>query len=108
MIVLYGLKTCDTCKRARRFLDGRGAAYRFHDVREDGLDAKALRAWAREVGWERLVNKASATWRGLADADKADLDEAKALGLLLANPTLMKRPVFDLGDRRIVGFDEKT
>jgi arsenate reductase len=104
LITVYGLKNCDTCKKALRWLDGEGIAHGFHDVRADGLDAGALGAWIDELGWEVLVNTQSTTWRGLDDKQKAGLDANKAAALILAHPALMKRPVFDLGARRLVGF----
>lgn len=104
MITVYGLKTCDTCRKALRWLESEGIAHRFHDVRADGLDAKALQAWIGELGWEVLVNTQSTTWRGLDDGQKTGLDAKKAAALILAHPALMKRPVFDLGHRRLVGF----
>jgi arsenate reductase len=104
LITVFGLKNCDTCKKALRWLDAEGIAHRFHDVRADGLDAGNLRTWIDELGWEVLVNTQSTTWRGLDDTQKAGLDAKKAAALILAHPALMKRPVFDLGDRRLVGF----
>ncbi len=102
---LYGLASCDTTRAARTWLAEQGIAARFHDVRADGLAAAQLKRWAKAVGWERLVNKASTTWRGLPEAEKAGLDETRALALLEAHPTLLKRPVLegDGGDIR-VGF----
>jgi len=104
LITVYGLRTCDTCKKALRWLETEGIACRFHDVRADGLDAVALGAWIDELGWEVLVNTQSTTWRGLDDKQKAGLDAKKAAALILAHPALMKRPVFDLRHRRLVGF----
>lgn len=103
-ITIYGIKTCDTMKKARDWLDGHGVAHAFHDYRAEGIDRKRLAAWAKEVGWQVLLNKASTTFRALPDADRADLDEEKAIALMLAEPTMIKRPVLDLGDRRLVGF----
>jgi Spx/MgsR family transcriptional regulator len=104
LITVYGLRTCDTCKKALRWLETEGIACRFHDVRADGLDAVALGAWIDELGCEVLVNTQSTTWRGLDDKQKAGLGAKKAAALILAHPALMKRPVFDLGHRRLVGF----
>jgi arsenate reductase (glutaredoxin) len=92
-ITMYGIKNCDTIKKARTWLESRGIAYAFHDYKTAGLDQKQLEDWTREVGWEPLVNRAGTTFRKLADAEKADLDEKKALALMLANPSLVKRPV---------------
>jgi arsenate reductase len=106
MIVVYGLKNCDTCKKALAWLKGEGLEHRFHDVRADGLDGDALAAWLEELGHEVLVNTRGTTWRALSDSDKADLDNTKAHALIMAQPAIMKRPVFDLGHRRVVGFKD--
>jgi len=108
MITLYGIRNCDTMKKARAWLDGRGIAYDFHDYKTAGIDENRLRGWARELGWEKLLNRAGTTFRALPEADKADLDEAKAIALMLANPSMIKRPVLDLGDRRLLGFSDAT
>jgi arsenate reductase len=92
-ITMYGIKNCDTIKKARAWLETRGIAYAFHDYKTAGLDRKQLEDWTREVGWEPLVNRAGTTFRKLADAEKTNLDEKKALALMLANPSLVKRPV---------------
>lgn len=101
---IYGIPNCDTMKKARAWLDGHGISYAFHDYRADGIDRARLAAWCRELGWERLLNKASTTFRDLPAGQKQALDERKAISLMLAAPTMIKRPVLDLGDRRIVGF----
>lgn len=105
MITMYGIRNCDTVKKARAWLDARGVAYAFHDYKTAGIDAARLRGWARELGWEKLLNRAGTTFRALPEADKADLNEDKAAALMLAAPSMIKRPVLDLGDRRILGFD---
>jgi arsenate reductase (glutaredoxin) len=111
-ITMYGIKNCDTIKKARAWLDTRGVVYAFHDYKTAGLDRKQLEDWTRDVGWEPLVNCAGTTFRKLADADKANLDEAKALALMLANPSLVKRPVLaiDAGGktRLLVGFSPEA
>lgn len=104
-MTLYGIRNCDTVKKARAWLEARGVPYEFHDYKTAGIDAARLRGWARELGWERLLNRAGTTFRKLPEADKTDLDEDKAVALMLAQPSLIKRPVFDLGTRRLVGFD---
>lgn len=104
MIRLYGIRNCDTVKKARGWLDARGVGYEFHDYKTDGVDEDRLRGWARELGWERLLNRAGTTFRKLPDAAKQDLDEDKAIALMLAQPSMIKRPVADLGERRLVGF----
>jgi arsenate reductase (glutaredoxin) len=106
MITLYGIRNCDTVRKARAWLDARGIAYHFHDYKTDGIESARLRAWAGELGWERLLNRAGTTFRKLPDADKEGLDEAKAVALMLAQPSMIKRPLLDLGDRRLLGFGE--
>ena len=103
-ITMYGITTCDTIRKARVWLEGHDVPYRFHDYRVEGLEAKRLDGWVGKVGWEILLNKASTTFRELADTDKQNLDEKKAKALMLAKPTMIKRPVLDLGDRILVGF----
>jgi arsenate reductase (glutaredoxin) len=105
MITLYGIRNCDTVKKARAWLDAQGVAYDFHDYKVAGIDEGRLRGWADELGWERLLNRAGTTFRQLPDAAKADLDEDKAIALMLAQPSMIRRPVADLGDRRLVGLD---
>ncbi len=104
MTIIYGIKTCDTVRKARAWLDAHGIAHRFHDYRAEGIDAAKLRAWAKALGWEKLLNKSGSSFRSLPDADKADLTEAKAIALMLANPTLIKRPVLEAGDALMLGF----
>ena len=101
---LYGIPNCDTVKKARTWLDGRGVAHDFHDYKKAGIDEARLRSWVDELGWETVLNRAGTTFRALPDADKADLDAAKAVALMLAQPSMIKRPLLDLGDRRIAGF----
>lgn len=104
MTTLYGLKNCDSCRKAVTFLKAGGRPYRFHDLREEGLPAAALADWIDHLGWEHLLNRRSTTWRGLPEAEKENLDEGKAVRLMLASPTLVKRPVIRLADRIVVGF----
>ena len=106
MITLYGIKNCDTVKKARKWLETRGVEYRFHDFRADGLDAKQLKAWVKELGWELLLNRRGTTWRKLPDAVRDAIDAASAIEIMLEQPAIIKRPVLDLGDRRVVGFKE--
>jgi arsenate reductase len=103
-ITLYGIKNCDTIKKARAWLDSRGVAYDFHDYKIAGIDEARLRAWADEFGWEKVLNRAGTTFRKLPDADKADIEADKAIALMLAQPSMIKRPLLDLGDRRLLGF----
>jgi arsenate reductase len=104
-IQVYGLKNCDTCKKARAWLDQRDIGHVFHDVREAPLDRKTVAAWIDELGSDTLINRRGTTWRQLSAADQAKAaDAAGACDLILAHPALMKRPVFDLGRERLVGF----
>ncbi|KIP97711.1 MULTISPECIES: ArsC family reductase [Pseudomonas] len=102
--VLYGIKACDTMKKARTWLDEQGIAYQFHDYKTAGIDRGNLQKWCDEHGWETILNRAGTTFRKLDDAQKSDLDQAKAIELMLAQPSMIKRPVLDLGTRRLVGF----
>ncbi|MDF2999662.1 MAG: arsenate reductase-like protein [Xanthobacteraceae bacterium] len=103
-VTIYGIKNCDTMKKARAWLDAHHVVYDFHDYKASGIDAAHLKAWAGKVGWEVLLNKAGTTFRGLPDADKADIDEAKALKLMQANTSVIKRPVLDIDGTLLVGF----
>lgn len=104
MLILYGLKNCDACRKARTWLEQRELDHRFHDFRADGLAPALLERWADELGWEALLNRRGATWRTLPESERADLDRAKALALMLAHPALIKRPILEAGDRCLVGF----
>lgn len=101
---LYGIPNCDTVKKARVWLDQHGVAYAFHDYKKAGIDRARLEGWVAEHGWETVLNRAGTTFRALADADKAGLDADKAVALMLAQPSMIKRPVLDLGGRTLVGF----
>lgn len=103
-VTLYGIPNCDTVKKARTWLEGRGVAYAFHDYKKSGVGTDLLMAWAGEVGWETLLNRAGTTFRKLSDADKAELDEAKAIRLMVAQPSLIKRPVVTGAGSLLVGF----
>ncbi|WP_137390494.1 ArsC family reductase [Rhodoligotrophos defluvii] len=104
-ITIYGIKNCETMKKAFAWLDGHGVSYTFHDYKKSGIDAARLKRWSDEAGWETLVNRAGTTFRKLPEADKADLDRGKAIALMQAQPSVIKRPVLDLGGGRIlVGF----
>jgi len=105
MIVLFGLANCDTCRKARAWLDEVGAAHRFVDLRADGLTAEALDRWIDALGWQALLNRRSATWRKLDETMRATLDAEQARSLMLERPTLIKRPVWDLDGRIALGFD---
>ena len=101
---LYGIRNCDTMKKARTWLDGRGIAYRFHDYKVDDIDRESLSAWCAALGWESVLNKAGTTFRKLPDADKQDLDAGKAIALMLANPSMIKRPILDHEGALTAGF----
>ena len=103
-VTLYGIKNCDTMKKARAWLDAKGVAYAFHDYKAEGIDRARLEGWTQSVGWETLLNRAGTTFRKLPDADKSDLDESRALALMLDQPSMIKRPVLDLNGRILVGF----
>jgi arsenate reductase len=104
LITVYGLKSCDTCRKALAWLKEEKLAHRFHDLRGDGISRAEIARFAKAAGWEKLLNKASTTWRGLADKDKDGLTEARAIALMEAHPALIKRPVFESGAKIIVGF----
>lgn len=101
---LYGIPNCDTVKKARVWLDQHGVAFAFHDYKKAGIDRPRLEAWVARHGWETVLNRAGTTFRKLPEADKADLDSDRAIALMLAHPSMIKRPVLDLGDRTLVGF----
>lgn len=103
-LTMYGIKNCDTVAKARKWLEDRGLAYVFHDYKAAGVERSRLQAWVDELGWEVLLNRAGTTFRKLDEADKRDIDREKAIALMLANPSMIKRPVLDLGERRLVGF----
>jgi arsenate reductase len=106
MITMYGIKNCDTVKKARKFLDDKSIVYNFHDFKKDGVDKALLSTWIDELGWEVLVNKRGTTWRKFPDTVKeAVLDKQSALKIMLENPSVIKRPVLDVGGRRIIGFN---
>ncbi|WP_293902653.1 ArsC family reductase [Phenylobacterium sp.] len=105
---LYGIKTCDTMKKAWTWLDRHGVAYAFHDYKKAGIDRATLEAWAGKVGWEVLLNRAGTTFRKLPDADRQGIDEARAIDLMLAQPSMIKRPVLDVDGRLYVGFKPDT
>lgn len=107
-ITVYGLKSCDSCRRAREWFREHGIEVAFHDVRADGLSIQMLERWADRVQWEALLNKRSLTWRRIPELDRQNLSRAGALALMLENPTLIKRPVIESRKRMIVGFDADT
>lgn len=104
MITMYGIPNCDTIKRARSWLDQHGITFEFHDYKKAGIDRAHLSQWVAEHGWEKILNRAGTTFRKLPESNRSELDDNKAIALMLAQPSMIKRPVLDLGDRRIVGF----
>lgn len=104
MITLYGIKNCDTCKKALKWLEQNGIDCRFHDYRIDGLTQKLLETFVAQLGWENILNRSSTSWRQLSEVQRADLSREKACALMLTTPTLIKRPILDTGERLIIGF----
>lgn len=107
MITLYGIKNCDTVKKARKWLESAAVQYQFHDVREDGLQQGQVQAWLDELGWETVVNKRSTSWKALAPEARENMDSDAALEAIIAQPTLIKRPLLDTGHERHCGFSAK-
>jgi arsenate reductase len=103
-VTIYGIKNCDTMKKARTWLDSHGVVYAFHDYKAEGIDRARLTGWTKQVGWEILLNRAGTTFRQLDEADRQDLSEARAIALMLAQPAMIKRPVLEFGGRLLVGF----
>ena len=111
-VTIYGIRNCDTMKKARAWLDARGVAYAFHDYAAAGIERARLERWARDVGWERLCNRAGTTFRTLPDVETRDLAESRALDLMIAKPSIIKRPVLVIADGRaeriLVGFTHEA
>ena len=105
MATIYGIKNCSTMKKAFDWLDGRGIAYEFHDYKKSGIARECLAAWAERLGWQPLLNTRGTTWRKLSPAQQADMGLEKALDLMAAQPSLIKRPVLDTGNQLLAGFD---
>lgn len=103
-VTIYGIKNCDTMKKARTWLDKNGIAYDFHDYKTAGIERERLEGWAAKVGWEPLLNRAGTTFRKLSDRDKNGLIEKKAIALMVSQPSMIKRPVLDVGGKLLVGF----
>lgn len=101
---MYGIRNCDTVKKARAWLDEAGVSYEFHDYKVAGIERARLEGWCAELGWETLLNRAGLSFRKLPDDRKTGLTQEKAIRLMLDNPSLIKRPVLDIGARRLVGF----
>ncbi|GAB2882175.1 ArsC family reductase [Microbulbifer echini] len=107
MITLYGIKNCDTVKKARKWLENNGVDYQFHDFREDGMGDVPLKVWLDAFGWQEVLNRRSTSWRALSDTQKDAMDNNSALTLALETPTLIKRPVTTAGNITRFGFKEK-
>ncbi|HEV7246473.1 MAG TPA: ArsC family reductase [Shinella sp.] len=103
-VTIYGIKNCDTMKKARTWLDTKGVAYRFHDYKAEGIDEASLKRWVEALGWETVLNRAGTTFRALSDADKQDIDAKKAIALMLAQPSMIKRPMLDRDGALTSGF----
>jgi len=108
-MTIYGIKNCETMKKARAFLDKHGVAYSFHDYKTAGIERGELERWEKKVGWEALLNRSGMTFRKLAEKDKKNLDAKKAIALMLEQPSMIKRPVLDLGGGKLlVGFKPES
>ena len=108
MITVYGIKNCDTMKKAFKWLDKQGVEYQFHDYKKEGVDAKTLTGWSKKVGWETLLNRRGTTWRKLPDKIKDSINEKSALKIMQEQPSIIKRPVLKKGASYLVGFDEAS
>jgi len=106
MLNVYGIKSCDTCRRAKKFLEERNIEFRFHDLREDGLDIQMLERWSARIEWQRLLNRKSLTWRKIPEADRENMTRNRAFATMLEQPTLVKRPVLEHPSFFAVGFSE--
>lgn len=105
-ITLYGIPNCDTVKKARTWLDGQGIAYAFHDYKKEGVTAAKVKAWCKALGWETVLNRAGTTFRKLPDDAKAGLDQAKAVALMVEQPSMIKRPIVEHKGGLLIGFKE--
>ena len=107
MLTVYGIKSCDTCRNARKYLAEHDIEFRFHDVRDDGLDIQMLERWADRIEWQKLLNRKSLTWRRIPEVDRSGMTQDRAFALMLDQPTLLKRPVLESPQFMAVGFSEK-
>lgn len=107
MLVVYGISSCETCRKARKYLTDHNIEFRFHDLRDDGLDIQMLERWTERMGWQRLLNKQSLTWRKIPEVDRNDMTHDKALAAMIDSPTLIKRPVIESQKFIAVGFSVK-
>jgi len=108
VVRIYGIRNCDTMKKAFAWLEAKGVAYEFHDYKKSGVPPGKLKAWAGKVGWEKLANSRGPTWRKIPEEKRANLSESKALALLEANSSAIKRPIVEAGGKLLVGFDEEA
>ncbi|MGD2074611.1 MAG: ArsC family reductase [Gammaproteobacteria bacterium] len=108
MITIYGIRNCDTMKKAMRWLDEHAVEYHFHDYRKQGLDRRMLEAWEIELGWGALLNRRGQLWRKLPPSVRDGIDRESALKLMTENPGIVKRPLLDVGDRRVLGFSPEA
>ncbi|KEI70987.1 ArsC family reductase [Endozoicomonas elysicola] len=106
-LTLYGIPNCDTIKKARRWLESNGIEYRFYDYRKDGLEKSMLEAWTKELGWEALLNRRGTTWRKLPEEEKPAINAERAISLMLEQPAMIKRPLLDTGNQKLLGFSEQ-
>ena len=107
MLTVFGIKSCDTCRRARKYLTEQDIEFRFHDVRDDGLDIQMLERWSARIDWQKLLNRQSLTWRKIPEVDRNDMNKDRAFALMIDRPTLLKRPVLESDKFLAVGFSEK-
>jgi arsenate reductase len=107
-VIIFGIRNCDTMKKARAWLEGKEIAYRFHDYRTDGLERGTLEAWVRELGWEALLNRSGTTFRKLPESERAAVTESRAVTLMLDQPSMIRRPVLQAAGRLLVGFSPET
>ncbi len=107
MITMYGIPNCNTIKKAKDALTAKGIEFVFHNYKKDGIDEKTLETWCSQVGWKTLLNQRGTTWRKLSADDKDGINQSKAIQLMAVYPSMIKRPVLDVGDKIIVGFDEE-
>ena len=107
MLTVFGIKSCDTCRRARKYLTEQDIEFRFHDVRDDGLDIQMLERWSARIDWSKLLNRKSLTWRKIPEVDRSDMNKDRAFALMIDRPTLLKRPVLESDKFLAVGFSEK-
>jgi Spx/MgsR family transcriptional regulator len=108
MITLYGIKNCDTIRKARRWLAERDIEYRFHDFRTDGISEELLAPWVEELGWEKLLNRRGTTWRKLPETQRNTINRDSAMRIMLSQPAIIRRPVLDTGETRHIGFSEQV